>query len=107
MEPLESGDVYRISFRGTGHELTGPHYAVVVSDGAFNGLSTVVVVPFSTGARRYSWRVGVYIQGKLSIALTDQIRAVDKSLLRERIGVLPQEALMEIRVRLREILGFE
>lgn len=48
MQPLEAGDIYRISFRGTGPELTGPHYAAVVSDGAFNDLSTVVVVPFGT-----------------------------------------------------------
>jgi len=99
------GELYRISLRGTGHELSGPHYAVVVSDEAFNDLSTVVVVPFSTGARRYSWRVGVHIHGKVSLALTDQVRAVDKSLLRELIGMVEPGALWQIRHFIAEIVG--
>ena len=103
----EAGDVYRISPCGAGHELAGPHYAVVVSEDAYNELSTVVVVPFSTGARRYSWRVGVRIKGKLSLALTDQVRAVDKSLLRECVGVLPTEAFAQVRYRLSELLGLD
>ena len=107
MRSIIAGDVYRIAFRGTGYELKGPHYGVVVSEGSFNDLSTVVVVPFSTGARPYSWRVPVQIQGTPTLALIDQIRVLDRSLLREPIGVLSNAALIEIRMRLAELLGFD
>lgn len=100
-----AGDVYRMAFHGKGYELPGPHYGVVVSDGAFNDLSTVVVVPFSSGARRYSWRVPVVIRGTKTFALIDQIRVIDKLLLREKIGLLPDHALVAIRMELIEFLG--
>jgi mRNA interferase MazF len=102
---IVAGAVYRIAFHGKGYELTGPHYGVVVSDGAFNDLSTVVVIPFSSGARRYSWRVPVMIRGTESVAMIDQIRVVDKTLLREKIGILPEHALTAIRMELAEFLG--
>lgn len=73
----EAGQVYRAALGRAGHELTGSHYVLIVSDGAYNGLSTVVVVPFSTGAKRYSWRLGVNIRGKLSLALVDQVRVLE------------------------------
>jgi len=99
------GQVYRVPLRGTGHEVTGPHYAVVVSDEAFNELCTVVVVPFSIGARRYSWRVPVRIHGQLTLALTEQVRAVDKSSLKELIGMVEPGALFQIRHFVAEIIG--
>ena len=97
--------VYRMAFHGKGDELTGPHYGVVVSEGAFNDLSTVVVVPFSSGARRYSWRVPVMMRGTETVAMIDQVRVVDKTLLREKIGMLPGHALTAIRMELAEFLG--
>ncbi len=103
---INAGDVYRIAFQGKGHELTGPHYGVIVSDGAFNELPTVVVIPFSSGARRYSWRVPVVIQGTETVAVIDQIRVIDKRWLREKIGVLPEHALTALRMELTEFLGF-
>lgn len=107
MNEFLAGDVYRISFRGTGYELKGPHYGVIVSEGGYNDLSTVVVVPFSSGARRYSWRVQVIIQGTSNVALIDQIRVLDKTLLREKIGMLPENALTAIRLGLAELLGLD
>ncbi|MBE3588110.1 MAG: type II toxin-antitoxin system PemK/MazF family toxin [Thermoanaerobacteraceae bacterium] len=77
------GDIYRVSLDGTGHVLRGPHYAVVVSDDPFNYLSTVVVVPLSTGAKPASFRPELLLHGKKTLALTDQIRAIDKRRLKE------------------------
>ncbi len=69
---VNAGNVSRIAFEGKGYELTDPHYyGVVVSDGAFNELSTVVVIPFSSGARHYSWRVPVVIRGTETVAVID------------------------------------
>ena len=105
-DPIHAGDVYCVALpNGTGSELQGPHYAVVASDGAYNDLSTVVVVPFSSWARRYSWRVPTTIRGARTVVLIDQIRVVDKSVLREQVGVLPDTALLAVRTALVDLLG--
>ena len=39
------------------------------------------------------------------VVMIDQIRVVDKTLLREKIGILPEHALTAIRMELAEFLG--
>ncbi len=105
---VERGDVYRVALRGAGHELSGPHYAVVVSDEPYNWLSTVVVVPFSTGARAFSVRPEAVIRGTRARALVDQVRVVDRRLLRDRIASLAGTAtLAEIDEQLRLLLALD
>ncbi|MEW5933858.1 MAG: type II toxin-antitoxin system PemK/MazF family toxin [Bacillota bacterium] len=80
------GDIYLCSLEGTGHVLGGPHYVVVVSDEPFNHLSTVVVVPLSTGAKQASFRPQIRFGGETTRALPEQIRALDKRRLKEYRG---------------------
>lgn len=103
--PISAGQVYRIALHGQGYELTGPHYAVIMSDEAYNALSTVVVIPFSSGARAYSWRIPLRFNGTMTRALVDQIRVLDKRWLREPVGQLTDHVLMEIRFALIDFLG--
>ncbi|MDO8670519.1 MAG: type II toxin-antitoxin system PemK/MazF family toxin, partial [Dehalococcoidia bacterium] len=72
-----------------------PHFAVVVSDGAYNWLSTIVVVPFSTGARRFEFRPETAINGVRTRALVDQVTSIDRALLREHVGSLAGESVMD------------
>lgn len=79
MRPIpKPGDVFLVSLEGTRYVLSGPHYAVVVSDEPFNYLSTVVIVPLSTGARSASFRPEIEFIGRCTRALVDQVRAMDK-----------------------------
>jgi len=80
------GDIFRVSLEGTGHVLRGPHYGVVVSDEPFNYLSTVVIIPLSTGAKPASFRPELSLHGQITRALPDQVRAVDKKRLKEYQG---------------------
>jgi len=82
-EAPRPGDIYRVGPEGTDHVLRGPHYAVVVSDEPFNYLSTVVVVSLSTGARPASFRPELIMHGKVTRALPDQVRTIDKQRLKE------------------------
>ena len=45
------------------------------------------------------------IRGTESVVMIDQIRVVDKTLSREKIGILPEPALTVIRMELAEFLG--
>ena len=100
------GDIYRVSLEGTGHVLQGPHYAVVISDEPFNYLSTVVIVPLSTGARPASFRPELTLHGKVTRALPDQIRAIDKRRLKEyQENVAGTSFYMALKVALEELLS--
>lgn len=63
-----------------------PTYVVVVSDEPFNHLSTVVVVPLSTGAKQASFRPQFRFGGETTRALPEQIRALDRRRLKEYRG---------------------
>ncbi len=104
-EPVpRPGDIYLVNLEGTGHVLRGPHYAVVVSDEPFNYLSTVVVVPLSTGARPASFRPEMEFLGKRTRALTDQVRALDKKRLkRYQANVLQTSFYLSLKASLKEL----
>lgn len=100
------GDVYRVSLEGTGHVLRGPHYVVVVSDEPFNYLSTVVIVPLSTGAKTASFRPELTLHGKVTRALTDQIRTIDKQRIKEFQGNVENTSFfLALKNVLRELLA--
>lgn len=68
--------------------------------------STVVVVPLSTGPRpRAPLVIAVPSAGKDSVAICDQVRALDKSRLTRRIGVIDEADLLTLEEGLRETLG--
>ncbi|MHB1043076.1 MAG: type II toxin-antitoxin system PemK/MazF family toxin [Eubacteriales bacterium] len=100
------GEIYRVSLEGAGHVLRGPHYAVVVSDEPFNHLSTVVIVPLSTGARSASFRPETIFHGKAARALADQVRAIDKQRLKEyQENVAETSFFMALKTSLKELFG--
>jgi mRNA interferase MazF len=51
-------------------------------------LRTVVVVPLTSGARSYRFRADTNFSGTAGQAAIDQIRTVDKTRLRRRLGAL-------------------
>ncbi|HHY93991.1 MAG TPA: type II toxin-antitoxin system PemK/MazF family toxin [Firmicutes bacterium] len=102
------GDIYLCSLEGAGHVLRGPHYVVVLSDEPFNHLSTVVVVPLSTGARPASFRPQLRFHGENTRALPEQVRAMDKRRLKEYQGnVATTSFFAELRHTLRLLLALD
>ena len=102
------GDIYLCSLEGTGHVLRGPHYVVVVSDEPFNHLSTVVVVPLSTGAKQASFRPQFRFRGETTRALPEQIRALDKRRLKEYQGNIAGTSFFgALRQALRLVLALD
>lgn len=107
MHPVSRpGDVFLVNLEGTGHVLRGPHYAVVVSDEPFNYLSTVVVVPLSTGAKPASFRPETEFMGHRTRALVDQVRAMDKKRLKTyQDNVAGTSFFLEIKAALKELFA--
>lgn len=100
------GDIYRVSLEGADHVLKGPHYGVDVSDEPFNYLSTVVIVPLSTGAKPASFRPELNFHRRLTRALPDQIRAIDRRRLKEfRENVANTSFFLALKTALGELLA--
>jgi mRNA interferase MazF len=68
-------------------------------------IRTVIVVPLTTGNRPASFRVAVRFQERDGLALPEQIRAVDKSRLIQRLGALDEKALAATLETLRDFFA--
>ncbi len=90
---------------GSGIAKTRP--AAVISDDAMNEhLGTVVVCPLTSRIHpRWPSRVSTSVHGKPSQVAVDQIRAVARARLGERIGVLEEIAATTIRHVITEMYG--
>ncbi|HEX4048250.1 MAG TPA: type II toxin-antitoxin system PemK/MazF family toxin [Elusimicrobiota bacterium] len=111
---IRRGELYWIDFRGSvGAEIRKVRPAVVISaDDHTEHMGTVTVVPFSSrtgGVRRYEVAVpaGVVGDGRPSRLKTHQLRAVDKSRIGGRLGLLPAALMPALERSLRRHLGVE
>jgi mRNA interferase MazF len=69
---------------------------------------TIVVVPLSTTPQASPpLLVPVQCAGRSVVAVTDQVRAISKERLKNRIGLLAADDLAAVEVALREILELD
>jgi len=107
----QRGSVYRVRFDpAVGHEIHKLRPAVVVSNNHMNELAkTVLVMPITSGHfAYYHWIEIDSPEGgpvKPSSIVTEQIRAVDKSRVGRRLGVLRPETLTRIEEAIRDHFG--
>lgn len=102
------GDIYWVNLDPTvGSEIRKKRPCVLVGATPINeARRTVVVVPlFSAGKPRPPLTIPVNCLGRQVVAVCDQIRAVDKSRLVEKIETISQEDMLEIGQGLRQILA--
>jgi mRNA interferase MazF len=94
-------DVYWADLNPTrGAEISKIRPCVIVSPDDINDLvRTIVAVPLTTTLRSYPMRLRVQVGGQASDAATDQIRAIDRQRLKQRIGRLaPEDAIKLSRI---------
>ena len=98
-QQIQRGEIWWISLDPTqGSEIKKTRPCVVLSHDTLNRLRrTVVVVPLSTAAKPHPpIALPVTCQGKLCVAVVDQIRAVAKHRLKSRIETLDRDELDEV-----------
>lgn len=100
------GEVFLVTLDPTvGAEMQKTRPAVVVSPDELNvSLSTVIVVPLTTG-RAYPFRPQTRVAGKPGVAAVDQVRTIDKRRLSRRIGALSKGALSSVLGALAELFA--
>jgi mRNA interferase MazF len=105
---LKRGDVYWVNLDPTvGAEIKKQRPCVLVGATPINDARrTIVVLPLSSsGVSRPPLAIEVECLGQKAIAVCDQIRAIDKSRLRQKAGSLKPDDLEKIEEGLRQTLS--
>lgn len=103
---IGAGSVWRIDLGGArGHEQQGFRPFIVIQDDALAPLSVVIGVPTSIGAKDSRLHVPVEVAGEETLALCEQIRAVDRDRLRRPMGSISYGELQDIRRVVAQLIG--
>ena len=107
---LTRGDIHwcRLSERQpAGREIAKTRPCVILTLTKANAIRlTVVVVPLTTGARAFEpIEIALPSAGPDSKAVCDQITAIDKQGIADRIGALSTQDLRRLEDSVREVLG--
>ncbi len=93
--------------RPAGREIAKTRPCVILSHTKANAIRlTVVVVPLTTGARTFEpIEIALVSAGPDSKAVCDQLTAIDKQRIADRIGSLSAKDLRRLEESIREVLG--
>ena len=102
------GDVYKVDLNPTiGSEINKIRPCVIIGATPINqARNTIVVIPLSSSPTpRLPLVVPVNSLGINSVAVCDQIRAIDKTRIREKIGELTSQEMDLLDDSLKQTLG--
>lgn len=102
------GDIYRVALDpALGTEIRKTRPAVIVSNDSCNAFGMrVVVLPVTSNVRTiYPGEAMIEVQGKPARVLGDQIRSIDKTRLRSRLGRLTADEMRGVDDALRLTLA--
>ena len=106
--PPRRGEVYWVALDPViGTEIRKTRPAVIVSNDSCNRYGTrVVVLPITSNADSvFPGEALITVKGKPGRALGDQIRSIDKSRLKARVGTVTPAEMMRIEEALAVTLG--
>ena len=103
---MKQYDVYWVSLDPTvGSEIQKTRPAVIITpDEMNNNINTVIIAPLTTKSHNYPTRLKTNIGGKDCWVVLDQIRAIDKSRLRDKIGGLCDKDVLKLKKIINEML---
>ncbi|PZV00481.1 MAG: growth inhibitor PemK [Cyanobium sp.] len=92
------GDIFLVALNPIrGQEIRKTRPCVIVSPDELNAhMGTFIVAPLTTGGFPYPFRVACTFEGKDGHIVPDQLRTVDRERLVKRLGVLPDDTLLEV-----------
>lgn len=101
---VKRGEIWLVNLDPTvGSEIKKTRPCVVISPPEMHDyLRTAMVAPMTTGSHPAPFRIAVRHGGKSGLILLDQIRAIDKSRLVKRSGMLSAATLRATLSTLRE-----
>lgn len=89
-----------------GSEINKTRPCVVISPDELSALSTVLMAPMTSRGFEFPCRVACSFKEKQGLVLLDQIRAVDKTRLVSKLGVIDEATQIELCQRLQELFAY-
>jgi mRNA interferase MazF len=104
---MRRGEVWWVALDPTvGSEVQKTRPCLIVSpDVMVDGLRTIIVAPLTSQSRATSFRPQVRFKGTAGLILLDQLRAVHKTRLRNRMGRVSDATLAQALSMLRWIFS--
>lgn len=104
---IKQFEVYLVALDPTvGHEIQKTRPCLVVSPDEINrSIGTIIVAPMTKGQQSYPTRVQVKFKGQVGSVALDQIRAIDKSRLINKVGIIKEPARSEVLAVLQEMFA--
>jgi len=100
-------DIWLVQLDPTqGSEIKKTRPCVVISPDEMSALKTVIVAPMTSKGFSFPTRISCAFQGKNGLILLDQMRAVDKSRLIQKVGVITQTVQLETISCLQELFAY-
>jgi mRNA interferase MazF len=95
---IKRGEIWIVKLDPTvGSEIRKTRPCVIVSPAEIHDhLRTAIIAPLTSKGSSAPYRISVRHGGRDSIILLDQVRAIDKSRLTKRLGVLPPATLSTV-----------
>lgn len=106
VKEIKQYEVYWISLDPTqGSEMAKTRPCVIVSPNEMNQfLKTLIIIPITSTAKTYPWRVKCMILDKQGSMATDQIKVVDRTRMGSKIGALSKTEVAELKDVLQRML---
>ncbi|GMT49066.1 MAG: mRNA interferase [bacterium] len=112
---MNKGDIYSVKIPSVGgHEQAGLRPAIIVQETGFDKLPTVLIVPLTSKLKASDFPLTFMIEpdGKnnlkvSSVALVFQLRAIDKSRLKTKIGRLDPPRLKLLNASLIKMMSLD
>lgn len=104
---MTRGEIWLVNLDPTvGSEIRKTRPCVVVSPAEMHDyLRTVLVAPMTTAGSEAPFRICVNHGGRRGLILLDQIRAVDKTRLVKKLGVVPAKTLVATLRTMQEVFA--
>ena len=100
-------EIWLVNLNATkGKEINKTRPCVVISPNEMSALSTVLMAPMTTRGFMFPCRVKCNFKGKKGLILLDQIRAVDKSRLLKKVGIVNSKTRVEVCSCLLEMFEY-
>jgi mRNA interferase MazF len=104
---IQRFDIWLVQLDPTrGSEIKKTRPCVVISPNEMSPLKTAIVAPMTSKGFTYPSRIPCTFQSKKGLILLDQMRAVDKSRLIQKLGVISKRAQMKTINCLQELFAY-
>lgn len=107
VEQINRFDIVLVKLNPTvGSEVQKTRPCIIISPNEMNVLKTVIVAPMTSQGFDFIFRPVIHFENKNGLVLLDQIRAVDKTRIVKKVGVVNKEKAKEISQMLIEIFEY-